>query len=283
MILHGRNLIIIVNDSVVAASKSCSLDVDVEAIKCASPTDGLWEHVREGRKTWSVSTSQLMPSVLATKPLITGYSPSWVNISEPVMVTVGGLVQRFGVEKGLTVFDVFENNGVFSIIKRTTYNTGFDDSAAAQMAADLEESHVDERAVLILSHDYWALPATLVQSIMTNLHVANVPTLAAKHGAIAIIGSHDSQATGICMYSEGMAGSARAAVHLEAGVPKTVETVLRNAVARVGQMVSIRVHVDGYGADYLTGTALCKSFTAQGTEGNLLTGSFKFQGSGPLT
>lgn len=50
----------------------------------------------------------------------------------------------------------------------------------------------------------------------------------------------------------------------------------------VGTSVTIRIV--GRGKTYgLTGTALVKSCTVRGTRGNLASGSFSFQGSGPLT
>jgi predicted secreted protein len=127
MILQGKNLIILVNGSAIAAAKSCTLNIDCEKIKVSSPTDGQWEHVIAGMKSWSLSTSHL--------------------------------------------------------IKADT----------------------------------------------------------------------------------------------------TADTPIRNAVARVGQTYTIRVQVNGLTHDLLTGSALCHTFQVTATKGNLMQGSFKFQGSGPLT
>jgi hypothetical protein len=59
-------------------------------------------------------------------------------------------------------------------------------------------------------------------------------------------------------------------------------TPLKNCVARVGQLFTISVQVDGLGSDRLSGTALCNTFQVTATNGNLIQGSFKFTGSGPL-
>ena len=127
MILQGKNLIIVVNSSVIAAAKSCTLNVDCEKIKVSSPTDGQWEHVIAGMKSWSLSTSHLVK-------------------------------------------------------------------------ADRES-----------------------------------------------------------------------------------DTPIRDAVARVGQTYTIRVQVNGLTHDLLTGSAICHAFQVTATKGNLMQGSFKFTGSGPLT
>lgn len=282
--LQGKNLMILVNGSVIAGSKSCTVDVDADSLKVASPTDGEWEHILPGRKSWSISTNHLMPSVLGPKPLISGYSPSWINISDPVQVRVGGTIRNFAVDRGLTIFAIRKTSAGYIITKEETYDTGFDDASVTDMIEYLSEEYLSDPLVarVIVSHDYWAIPASLATAISQTLHVPDVPTLTARHGAIAIIGGLQQTTKGICIFADGHEGAARASAYLEGDVVQTVETVLKNAVARVGQMMTIRVQVDGYGDDYLTGTALCRSFSALGTNGNLLTGSFKFQGSGPL-
>jgi len=280
--LQGKNLMILVDGSVIAGSKSCTVDVDADSLKVASPTDGEWEHVLPGRKSWSISTSHLMPSVLGPKPLISGYSPSWINISDPVQLRAGSLVRSFAVDRGLTTFDIVKTTSGYNIEKKRTYDTGFDSDDVTAMINDMEVTTLNTVARVILSHDYWSLPASLATSISQTLHVPNVPALTARHGAISIIGGLQQTTKGICIFADGHEGAARASAYLEGDVVQTIVTVLKNAVARVGQMMTIRVQVDGYGDDYLTGTALCRSFSALGTNGNLLTGSFKFQGSGPL-
>ena len=60
MILQGKNLIVKANGEVIAAAKSCTLNIDCEIIKVSSPTDGQWEHIIAGMKSWSVSTTHLL-------------------------------------------------------------------------------------------------------------------------------------------------------------------------------------------------------------------------------
>ena len=60
MILQGKNLIVKANGEVIAAAKSCTLNIDCKIIKVSSPTDGQWEHIIAGMKSWSVSTTHLL-------------------------------------------------------------------------------------------------------------------------------------------------------------------------------------------------------------------------------
>lgn len=56
-------MIIKVDDSVIAAAKSCTIDTSVETIKISSPSNGGWEYSRVGRKSWSVSTNHLVTNI----------------------------------------------------------------------------------------------------------------------------------------------------------------------------------------------------------------------------
>lgn len=68
-LLHGRNLIIKLDDVPLALSKSCTVDVQVDTIPVSGPTTGQWEDSITGRKKWEVSCSHLMYNRGATKPL----------------------------------------------------------------------------------------------------------------------------------------------------------------------------------------------------------------------
>lgn len=70
MILHGRNLIITAGGAAIAAAKSCSIDVDAEIIKVASPSDGQWEHSIPGRKSWSVATNHLLTDITEAAEMV---------------------------------------------------------------------------------------------------------------------------------------------------------------------------------------------------------------------
>jgi len=47
----------------IAAAKSCDVNVQVDLIKTASPSDGAWEESIPGRKSWSASCSHLVTQI----------------------------------------------------------------------------------------------------------------------------------------------------------------------------------------------------------------------------
>ena len=64
MIIHGKDIIIKADGEVIAAAKSCELDISAEVIKTASPTDGQWQHGIAGRKSWRATCSHLVTDIL---------------------------------------------------------------------------------------------------------------------------------------------------------------------------------------------------------------------------
>lgn len=73
MILQGKNLIVKADGSVIAAAKSCTLNIECEIIEVSSPTDGQWKHIIAGMKSWSVSTSHLLQMEQAGELPLHGY------------------------------------------------------------------------------------------------------------------------------------------------------------------------------------------------------------------
>lgn len=63
MALKGKDLIIKLGGTAIAAAKSCSVDIKAKTIETSSPSDGDWEHSRIGRKSWNISTNQLVMSL----------------------------------------------------------------------------------------------------------------------------------------------------------------------------------------------------------------------------
>ena len=73
MILQGKNLIVKANGEVIAAAKSCTLNIDCEIIKVSSSIYGQWEHIIAGQKSWSVSTTHLLKMERAIDLPLHGY------------------------------------------------------------------------------------------------------------------------------------------------------------------------------------------------------------------
>ena len=67
--IHGENLILAINGTPLAASKSCSLSKSSSFIEVASPTDGSWESFVPTKKGWSMSADCLLATMDAYKAL----------------------------------------------------------------------------------------------------------------------------------------------------------------------------------------------------------------------
>ena len=95
MILQGKNLIVKADGSVIAAAKSCTLNIECEIIKVSSPTDGQWEHIIAGMKSWSVITTHLLKmDRIIDRPLHSYLDPigqSFTLQLELNDITIGGL------------------------------------------------------------------------------------------------------------------------------------------------------------------------------------------------
>ena len=67
--IHGEDLILAINDTPLAASKTCSLSKSSSFIEVASPTDGAWESFVPSKKGWSMSSDCLLATMDAYKTL----------------------------------------------------------------------------------------------------------------------------------------------------------------------------------------------------------------------
>jgi predicted secreted protein len=63
MALHGEQIKVYMNGSVVALSKSCDIEVSCDTEEVASPTTADWRDFIAGRKDWTINVSVLLSSV----------------------------------------------------------------------------------------------------------------------------------------------------------------------------------------------------------------------------
>lgn len=63
MIIHGRNLIVKIGNTAIAAAKSCDLQVDCDEIEVSSSDTYAWKEYVAGRKSWRVNTGHLVTAV----------------------------------------------------------------------------------------------------------------------------------------------------------------------------------------------------------------------------
>lgn len=60
MILHGRNINIKLNGTIIACAKSCKLNVTCDLTEIASPTSGTWKQWLAGRKEWDMDLTKFV-------------------------------------------------------------------------------------------------------------------------------------------------------------------------------------------------------------------------------
>lgn len=65
MILHGKNIVILnsTGTAVVAAAKSCEINISADTAEVSSTTSGAWHHYKKMRKAWNVLISHLLLSL----------------------------------------------------------------------------------------------------------------------------------------------------------------------------------------------------------------------------
>lgn len=68
--IHGRNLLIYVGNSVLAACKDCELQVTSDTIETSSPTQGAWHAGIGGRKSWSVRATSLVSAITSHAAMV---------------------------------------------------------------------------------------------------------------------------------------------------------------------------------------------------------------------
>ena len=62
-IILGRDILVKLNGTAVAAAKSCELDISCDLIEVSSPFDGIFKKYITERKSWSVSVGKFVTSV----------------------------------------------------------------------------------------------------------------------------------------------------------------------------------------------------------------------------
>jgi len=60
MAINGNNIIVLMDGTAIAGTKSDELQVDCETIEIASATDQEWVHLIAGRKSWSLTVGWLV-------------------------------------------------------------------------------------------------------------------------------------------------------------------------------------------------------------------------------
>lgn len=272
-----------VNDNVLMASKSCSVNIEADVIKVSSATDAEWEHNMAGRRSWSISTNHLLRAVSRESSVMTTFdvvARSWMDPNNKSYCKVGSDV-RYLTSRGLMLVIYQYSNGLWSYYTGDIYDTYED--GCQDMENDITtllSEHMD-RIALITSNDAYMIDQGLAGAITTLMKVPvnSVPDNQNGHGAFCAIGGPGIN--GIAYSQAGRAGYAHASLNTIAGgdVPSSP---IKDNVQMIGQQVRLQLSVDGYGKDTLTGNATVKSFRVHASSGNLMSGVFEFVGTGPL-
>jgi len=280
MILQGKNLIIEYNGEIIAGAKACTVKVDVGSQEVSSPTDGDWEHSIAGRKSWSISTSHILPmnSNVAYKMIAQAAAHDGAAVG-PTRITIpqaSRTVEAGG--RGVT-FVLF--NSDWTISNQYTFDTYESPDAMDDfhefLSAFVAGTH---KPWAIITYDAFSMKQTVANDLKQYLSLDYVPVVTSSRTAWAAVGIEGYQ--GVSRFQQGDGSTAFATLYLNNSVTPITATPLRDSVQRVGQMMTLTVEVEGLSADRLSGTALCTSFQAQCSVGALLQGSYSWKGSGPL-
>lgn len=280
MILQGKNLIIAYNGEIIAGAKACTVKVDSDTQDVSSPTDGDWTHSIAGRKSWSISTSHILPmnANVAYKMIAQSAAFDGVTLG-PTFITIpqaSRTVEAGG--RGVT-FVLF--NSDWTVSNQYTFDTyespDVMDDFHEFLSGFVTGTH---KPWAIITYDAFSMKQTVANDLKQYLSIDYVPVVTMSRSAWAAVGVEGYQ--GVSRFQHGDGSTVFATLYLDHTVGPITATPLRDSVQRVGQMMTLTVAVEGLSADRLTGTALCTSFQTQGSVGSLLQGSYSWKGSGPL-
>jgi hypothetical protein len=274
-----------VDGVVIAGAKSCSLDVDVSTVKVSSPTDADWEHIKPRIKKWSVSAEHLLKSNAMPSHTVMAFSSSnnGSSIGPASWVKVDGL-QYAGGTRGfqLRTFEWDSEAGRLAAKVNYSYDTYGSSEAISDMIDDLTNELDTGDIVVITSNDACAMTTELAAAIATALGIdaSTIPTFTASRASFVAVGVYQNNGIAFCNTDAG--STVHATLYLDESRNIITSSPLKNGVDMVGKSCTLRLNVEGFPADKLTGNAIITSFKTSGTVGSLMAGKFSFKGDGPL-
>ena len=300
MILHGKDLIVSIDGNANMASKSCTLSVSAKSIAKTSPTSGEWEENVPGKKSWSLTTNQLVKK--ATEEEHTGYGldsnfyfsnsieQGWaargINTHyyptaqfDDVGVTEGIYLLEIGaVNTGIIKKTIFNKNGVYSGVSLEDYLSGEETIEGSTITED-------DCIIAIMPIGEHVLNKDVCEVLSTTYHVAlpcvqfgNSPAYGPKTyetSPIIIVGGSSLKHG----YTQLNSISNEINFALIDGTNFSFDGI-PGAIEMVGKMVSLYMTDDN--GSHWAGQAEVVTFKVTGTKGNLMAGSFAFKGNGEL-
>ena len=270
---------------VVAAAKSCSLEINTNLQEVSSPTQGEWNEYNKKRKSWIVKTSHLLIDYRSRNPYATRSRISVLadGAGTAVCSWPGNNDSYSGSGLLLTVIRASQD-GTFSLENDEVYAYG---GTPDEMNALFTTYGTANSPYLFLmaSSGMYDMPESTRTLIASKLRLS-VPTNTGTRRAFALIGSPIASFTGLTRTSQ----DSGQPVHLDLDVysGQTMAADIENADSPLSSFLkmcsgtfNISIEVDGY-ADRITGTAICSRCDVSANVNNLFAGSFTWTGSGPL-
>lgn len=99
--IKGKDIIIRNSNgtAVIAAAKSCEINVQADVIETASATSGTWKQNRAGRLSWSVSINHLLMSIARFAPMVGTSLTIKLSINGSNGLPFDGFISNPGVEQ----------------------------------------------------------------------------------------------------------------------------------------------------------------------------------------
>jgi predicted secreted protein len=287
MILHGKNLIISANGNVIAGAKSCDVEVECDTIPTSSPTDGQWEHKIVGRKSWKVSTSHLVPFETEPSHIIKAVGTCNKDGNSNLSYHIIDGMRYAGGTRGLSIFAFYWHTGTHSSQFIPSYFATFDtyrDISNCQAMINAMNSNIDNGdLVVITSWDAYGMTAALKQAISTKLGVPldSMPEVnPGQRASFALAGIAGNRGIAFANLNEG--SDVHAELLLNSSRIAIRRTPVKDMLTKPGTTLTLQIQTDGLTADRLSGTAICKTARVTASLSNLIQGSFRFEGTGPL-
>jgi predicted secreted protein len=284
MIIKGNSLIVSSGGEALAASKSCSIDVQNKTIPVSTPTSGQWEANIAGRNSWSLTTNHLLISKTLVSHTMQAISRSY-GPAEPVKIIIDGRQYTTNLQtRGIVVSVFVYGNNTFSLDGTSVFDTYAYADEDGALFANMLSAMTAGTIVVMTSFDALSITSTMRSAMLTafpNLSQADIPLLAQQRAAFSLIGVKGDKAACATKISEN--NNAHVTLFTDNQGQFLTDTMVKNMVAKIGQIYALKIQTEGFVADVLRGNAICQTCRLTGTQGNLLQGSFSFKGSGPLS
>ena len=100
MFIKGKDVILKIGGTAIAAAKSCDVNIQADLIKVSSPTDGGWEHSIAGRKSWSASCSHLVTSITNSLAMVGSQVTLRMQVAGELGLPFHGHVSNVTIQSG---------------------------------------------------------------------------------------------------------------------------------------------------------------------------------------